>query len=625
MTADFSAQRIDLAREADFRLGGIQVRPSTRQVEAGDESETLQPRIMQVLVALARRRGEVVSRDDLIRTCWEGRVVGEDALNRCIGKIRKLGETHRAFQLETIPRVGYRMDAEEREELEELEVSRASPSAPVLAVLAFDNLSGDPGMAFFSDGISDEILQAVSRGLRTIGRASSFQFRGADKAIRKVAMELGATHVLDGSVRRDGGLVRINAQLIESSSQVTIWQRQFDRPARDLFAVQDEIAVAVAMALNCELSPAPPTEDIDEDTYELFLRLSQGSLSWSIPARSRIDMADEVTRRAPRFGRGWLEAAQARATARRNTVLSGAESKRLYQQIQTAIERASELLGPDDPALTAVVVNWTPWTGAWTACETRLRRALEQTPHSIHLAGILGSMMVHSGRLSEGLELWRDIHLREPLQAVIAMAHGMCLNALERHEDAYARFEAAFRRWPDLSFLWRNLVAWGAREGRWDDVERWTAPVCVERFQKNPGLVEEVFADVELHRNPEASQQLLQQLADAVDRTGRARMNDIVHTAEFCDVDAVFDVVDQATFAHLLDPLQGYEAGDWGAQMLFSAGAKRLRDSPRFVKLCARLGLAAHWIETGRWPDCADQTPYDFRHEVREAANTPVG
>src|SRR5262249_37956545 len=109
MAADFSAQRVDLAKEADFPLGEILVRPSIRQIEVGGASESLEPRIMQVLVALARKRGEVVSRDELIEACGEGRVAGDGAPHRCTYKIRKLGEAHNAFRLETIPRVGYRL------------------------------------------------------------------------------------------------------------------------------------------------------------------------------------------------------------------------------------------------------------------------------------------------------------------------------------------------------------------------------------------------------------------------------------------------------------------------------------------------------------------------------------
>jgi DNA-binding winged helix-turn-helix (wHTH) protein len=101
--------RIILAHEAEFALGGLRIHPSKRMVIAGDQREILQPRIMQVLVLLARRRGEVVSRDELIAACWGGNAVSDDAINRCIARIRRLAEAHGGFALETVPRVGYQL------------------------------------------------------------------------------------------------------------------------------------------------------------------------------------------------------------------------------------------------------------------------------------------------------------------------------------------------------------------------------------------------------------------------------------------------------------------------------------------------------------------------------------
>jgi formylglycine-generating enzyme required for sulfatase activity/DNA-binding winged helix-turn-helix (wHTH) protein len=109
MSADQSQAPIDLAREPRFRIGAVEVSPSTRELVAAGRRETLQPRVMQVLVALARRWGEVVSRDELIAMCWGGRVVGEDAINRCIFSVRQVGNTYGAFSVETILRVGYRL------------------------------------------------------------------------------------------------------------------------------------------------------------------------------------------------------------------------------------------------------------------------------------------------------------------------------------------------------------------------------------------------------------------------------------------------------------------------------------------------------------------------------------
>ena len=109
MTADFATQVIDLARQEHFRLGPLDVRPSSCEVQAGDASEILEPRVMQVLVALARRAGQVVSRDELITTCWGGRIVTDDAINRCLGRLRRLCQATGGFKIETIPRVGYRL------------------------------------------------------------------------------------------------------------------------------------------------------------------------------------------------------------------------------------------------------------------------------------------------------------------------------------------------------------------------------------------------------------------------------------------------------------------------------------------------------------------------------------
>jgi DNA-binding winged helix-turn-helix (wHTH) protein len=105
---------IRLAREADFRLGAMTIRPSLCEVLVGEGRQRLQPRVMQVLVALARMEDRVVSRDALIDSCWGGRIVGEDAINRCIGRLRRLAQTREdGFAIETLARVGYRLNAAE--------------------------------------------------------------------------------------------------------------------------------------------------------------------------------------------------------------------------------------------------------------------------------------------------------------------------------------------------------------------------------------------------------------------------------------------------------------------------------------------------------------------------------
>src|SRR5687768_8965767 len=133
MDARVSKPPIELASEPPFVVGGLEVRPATLEVVAPSGREQLEPRIMQVLVALARKRGEVVSRDELIELCWGGRIVGEHAINRCISRLHKLARAHGGFALETVPRVGVRLV--ENRAASASARGRAGPFLAALAVL----------------------------------------------------------------------------------------------------------------------------------------------------------------------------------------------------------------------------------------------------------------------------------------------------------------------------------------------------------------------------------------------------------------------------------------------------------------------------------------------------------
>ena len=189
----------------------------------------------------------------------------------------------------------------------------ASPdrSEPTLAVLAFDNLSSDPEMQFFSDGVSEEIIHRLSRGakLRVIGRTSSFQFRGERKA--EAALRLNCSHVLDGAIRRAAERVRITAHLVEASSQTTLWSDRYDRGLEDIFAVQDEISEHIAGALDRTFASFS-TQSVNPAVYDLYLRANPKSYA---PAelRTSVELLEIVTQRAPHFAEAWGRLAFLRA------------------------------------------------------------------------------------------------------------------------------------------------------------------------------------------------------------------------------------------------------------------------------------------------------------------------
>lgn len=155
-----------------------------------------------------------------------------------------------------------------------------APEQPSIAVLPFDNMSGDPDQAFFSDGISEDIITDLSKvsGLMVIARNSSFVYRGKSVDLRQVGRELGVSHVLEGSVRRAGNRVRITAQLIDAATGAHVWADRYDRDLTDIFAVQDEVTLEIVNALKVRLTAAERASIADIGTtnlqaHENFMRI----------------------------------------------------------------------------------------------------------------------------------------------------------------------------------------------------------------------------------------------------------------------------------------------------------------------------------------------------------------
>ncbi len=314
MSSDRSAP-IDLAREADLRLGSALVRPSLSEVVAAGQTIRLQPRVMQVLVALARADGEVVSRDELLASCWAGLAIGDDAINRCIGRLRRLSEEEApgAFAIGTLPRIGYRLS----------QVADGAPPPPAqgavrklsICVLPFANTSDDPQQEYFSDGISEDIITDLSKvsALSVVARNTAFTFKGRSVNVPDVARELGVSHVLEGSVRKAGNRVRITAQLVDGAAGDHIWAERYDRDLTDIFALQDEISEAIVTALKLKLM-LQEKQAIERrgtesaEAYDLYLLARSYYLGGNYGDPRRDEAIERLTRRAVEIDPGYAQA-----------------------------------------------------------------------------------------------------------------------------------------------------------------------------------------------------------------------------------------------------------------------------------------------------------------------------
>ena len=308
---------------------------------------------MQTLVFLADNQGQTVTREQFFNSVWKGLVVNEEALSRAISLLRTALEdnAHAPNYIQTIPGVGYRLIAnvalgEKRSPtVATLEEKRRNS----IAVLPFMNFSEDPANEYFSDGITEEILNVLAQinRFKVVGRTSSFAFKDRNKDLRKIGKALNVSHVLEGSVRKAGNQVRITAQLISTGDGYHLWSKTFDRELGDIFAVQDEIAAAISNSLKSELLGAEQARQTNGGTnnaeaYQAYLMgmhyRNRGAL------RETVRHAADAFQRAIDLDPGYSKAYAGLAFTWNDLVWNGYESQENgLRQMNLAASKAIEL------------------------------------------------------------------------------------------------------------------------------------------------------------------------------------------------------------------------------------------------------------------------------------------
>jgi adenylate cyclase len=496
---------------------------------------------------------------------------------------------------------------------------------PLLAVLPFDNLSGDVEMLYFSDGMSEEILQTVARStdLKVIGRGSSFQFRGADKAAAHVGNALNATHVLDGSVRRSGAKVRISANLIECAGETTLWSDRFDRELSDIFAVQDEIAGAVAAALKAAFAPAAQAESIDPAAYTLYLKardLRNNGLLSPTTVISVIELLDEATRRGPKFARAWEFLAAMQVEHLRFDQIRQPEALRRADVVVTA-ETALRL----DPSLGGAyqALGQLQPFGGFSEREALHRKALSVAPNDPTVLTNASLFFAEVGRIRESLEYAAQAYALDPMYPWAASWYAVTLEYAGKNEECLGLWKSFCERWPD-----NELIVWGAVCAA-VDFHAWTwfddlKETAAEKGFTSPALRGAMtWGDRLRHPAPQVLAQELERAKARLSRIGVLPLFTFTKLYSFGLADETFDLIARSSFDYMFDPEMGSPNGAEGPSVIFGgAGGPVMMHDVRFAGLCVRLGLCGYWVKSGCWPDCADEgaLPYDFKAECRRLA-----
>jgi TolB-like protein len=246
-----------------FGFGDYLIDAERRELRRADQLVELEPQVFDILLHLIRNGERVVSKDELIAAIWGGRIVSHATIDSRVKAARRaVGDTGAAQTLiRTFPRKGLRFIAE-FEEIADAKSSRASPASassaglplpdkPSIAVLPFTNMSGDTEQEYFADGMTEDVITALSkwRWFFVIARNSTFAYKGRSIDITQVGRELGVQYVLEGSVRRAGERIRVTAQLIDARSGAHAWAERYDQSLVDIFALQDEITRGIAAAI----------------------------------------------------------------------------------------------------------------------------------------------------------------------------------------------------------------------------------------------------------------------------------------------------------------------------------------------------------------------------------------
>ncbi|HEY2179812.1 MAG TPA: TIR domain-containing protein [Caulobacteraceae bacterium] len=498
---------------------------------------------------------------------------------------------------------------------------RLAPSEPLLAVLAFDNPSADPEMVYFSDGVSQEILDTVARrsGVKVIGRASSFALQGEAKTPGRVAAALAATHVLAGSVRRAGPRVRISAELCECGEGRTLWSDRFDRDLSDIFAVQDEIAGAVAHALKAVFAqPERGPSAIDPRAYDLFLQSRVGQM----PLADRVRLAEQAVALAPGFGQawGWLGLMRARHAV---VDRGAAPFAPLEAGAREAIVRA-EALGLSSGITRAAASLLEPYA-AYARREGLLDEALSASPSDPDLlvekslllssVGLFGDALA-AARLARSL----DPALPEPVKrcAILALLIG-------DWAEGQAACDELLARWPDDTAGITFGAPAAAHAGDWerlDELARFAAQQDPRRTYKPARAATVLMFGQAMRTNDAGFANLVQSVVEGeLARDGAPAMEKLYVLAALGRVDAAYDLAERASFAGMFEPGDFYMSRGFNMDFLCSASHNAaMIEDPRFPRLCARIGLIDYWVSKDRWPACADAVGYDFRKEARRLA-----
>jgi TolB-like protein/Tfp pilus assembly protein PilF len=458
-------------------------------------------------------------------------------------------------------------------------------SAASIAVLPLANESGEASQQYFSDGISEDLITALSQfpGLKVIGRSSAFKFRDSKEDSRSIGEKLGVAHLLEGSVRRSGNMVRVSAELIDAADGTTQWSERYDRPYNDLFALQDEITRSVAGALKPKLLPGEhASEQSDRPSsgnLEAYNALLQGRFyvarGSQADFRKAIEFFTQATELDPRYALAWTGLANCWDSLA-SGYLDGAQAQEAYAKARDAVGRALRI-SPDLAA--AHISRGNLLRNAdidWRGSAEEYRRAIALAPGAGSAVYALGKQLAASGEVDQAIELTRQALTTDPLHASWYQWLAVYLAAVNRPEEAEHAIHRALELQPGAATFhyWLTVIqirrgdAQGALTAAQQEVdEGWQrAAVALARQMGTDRIAADAALNTLIGKDAAAAPYQIAQVY--------ALRGDTKNTFEWLD--------------------RSWSSRDAGLSgLLYDPIILRFKDDPRFAAFCRKVGLPA--------------------------------
>ena len=514
-----------------LKVGEWIVAPELNSLERDGHSVHVEPKVMQVLVALAERPGTVLSKEHILRQVWPETFVSEEVLTRSISELRRVFEDNprEPTYIQTIPKGGYRLLAPVVAEggagqtigtrwwarkrwglgiaaamvvlgglgfyfMNRSQHTESKPRVSSLAVLPLTNLSGDASQDYFTDGLTDELTTRLAKisALRVISRTSVMHYKGSTKTTPEIARELNVDALLVGSVLRSGDKVRISAQLIQARGDKNLWAESYIRDLHDILALQADVARTVADEIKIQVTPQErekllTARTVNPEAYDSYLK---GNYYWGkftdASMRKAISYYQHAIDIDPNYALAYVGLADAYHE------LWDTPPKEVIPKSRAASEKALEL----DQGLAEAhsSLGWVKWVyyWDWAGAEVEFQRALQLNPSSSNGHGMYAEYLDSMGRFAEAAKERAIAKQISPVEPILYQNSGEHFLYTREFDKAIEQYNEALELDPSFviahGWLWQAYALKGMPKESMEHYEESTV------LEGDPGLAAKIKA-----------------------------------------------------------------------------------------------------------------------------------